>query len=220
MNRGEIRSLVRGYLNEPFASFWTDAELNTYINIAIRKATDTIKNLSRHHFTTRATFSTTAGQEYYQLPATCKDVKLITVINSDGIEVPVYFATWPDPFKTTDSALGPGSTAGDLVNTVWIVGGSLRMVPIPQSVFTMRIYFEARINNMTADADIPTFDEDYHDMAGKWAAIEARAKNKESSADLLALWQVREQDCIRDLFHRVPAPATQVIGYLQDIAGS
>jgi len=190
MNLGQIRSLVREYLNEPVAALWTDANLNLHINTAVRKSTDMIKNLSRNHFTTRATFQTVSGQEYYQLPANCKDIKIVTIVSTDGVEIPIFHATWPNPFKWTDPAIGPGVgvfAPGDLVQTVWIVGASIRLVPIPGAAFTMRLYFEARVNDLTADSDVPTFDEDYHDMAAKWAAMEARVKNQQSSADIAAL---------------------------------
>ena len=35
-NLGELRSKVRGFLVEPDEGFWTNAELNTYINMALR----------------------------------------------------------------------------------------------------------------------------------------------------------------------------------------
>ncbi len=64
MNLQEIRNLVRVYLNEPIANFWSDATLNTLINVAVPKVHNRIKSTSRYHFTTRATFSTVANTEY------------------------------------------------------------------------------------------------------------------------------------------------------------
>lgn len=221
MNRGEIRTLVRLYLNEPNAAFWSDATLNTYIDIAVKKVHDRIKAVSRYHFTTRATFQTTIGAEYYQFPADMKHLKLVTRIDpTSGRELPLSRADWPDPFINTPDAVmdNSGLTGEDVPNTFWIVGASFRLLPIPQAVDTMRLYYEARLTNLGNDQAIPSFDSDYHDMAAKWAAIEARPQNKESSADLMALYGARDADLIQDVLHRVPAPPGEVENYLQGIA--
>ena len=219
MNKGEIRALVRQYLNEPLAAFWTDAELDGWINVAVRKATIHIKNTSRYHFTTRANFQTVQGQEYYQLPANLKDLKYVSKITDDQTELPLARAPWPNPFSWTEDPL-PTSTSTsptDVPAGYWIVGASIRLLPIATGAITIRLYYEARLINLVSDSDIPTFDEDYHDLAAIWAAINARVKNSEPSTDLAAILKERRDDLFQDVFHRFPMPAQEVESYLQGL---
>lgn len=219
MNRGEIRTLVRTYLNEPTAAFWTDAELNTAIGVASIKCHNMIKNLTRYHFTTRVTFPLVAGDDWYQLPGDCKDIKLVTKIMSsnDDEEVPLYRAPSDNPFPFSDVVSSVQNSSDEGPQTYWIIGGSMRFLPMPSSAMTIRIYYEARITAMTSDANTPNFDTDYHDMAAKWAAIEAAVKDGQKRDDLVALFAIREKDMYTDIFHRLPAPPSEVEGYMQGI---
>jgi len=217
MNLGEIRSMTREYLNEPIAAFWSDAVLNSWINRSTRKVTVHIKNVSRYHFTTRANFQTVAGQEYYQLPANLKDLKYVSKLTTDGTELPLERAPWPNPFAWTEDPL-PTSTStspNDVPAGYWIVGASIRLLPIAAGATTIRLYYEARLIDLVSDEDIPTLDEDYHDMVAIWAAINARIKNSEPTNDLAGLFKERREDLLADVFHRFPMPAQQVEAYLQ-----
>jgi len=219
MNLGEIRTMTRTYLNEPVAAFWSDDELNMWVNRGVRKVTVMIKNVSRYHFTTRANFQTVAGQEYYQLPANLKDLKYVSKLTSDGTELPMSRAPWPNPFAFTEDPLPTTSNtqSQDVPSGYWIVGASMRLLPIPAAAVTIRLYYEARLVDLVNDADIPTFDEDYHDMAAIWAAVNARIKNSEPTNDLAGIFKERREDLLSDVFHRFPMPAQEVEAYLQGL---
>lgn len=221
MNLAEVRTLVRTYLNEPQAAFWSNATLNTFINVATRKVHILIKNVSRYHFTTRVTFATVAGSEWYQLPSDCKDIKHVTklVSSNDNQETPLFRAPSDNPFPFTDAPLtdNNASNADDNPSQYWIMGRSMRLIPTPTSAVTIRIYYESRITNLVNDSDTPACDEDYHDMVAKWAAIEAASKDEKMRKDLVAMFSVRQEDLLQDVFHRMPAPPTEVEAYLQGI---
>lgn len=216
MNLGEIREKVRGYLNEPLPAFWTDAELKGHINTGMRKVHNRIKTVSRYHFTTRATFSTVAGTEYYSLPADCKDLKLVTWIDTDGRETPLGRAPWPDPTAfTPPGLLDPSVGSGfDGPTFYWIVGASIRLLPRPAAVSTIKLYYEARITDLSGDADLPSCDADYHDMIAKWAALEAGVKDNKPQEVLIGLYRSREDDMLQDVLHRVPANAQETESYI------
>lgn len=216
MNRGEIRNLVRVYLNEAIASFWSDATLNTLINVSVPKVHNRVKSTSRYHFTTRATFPTIAGTEYYALPTDCKDVKLITRLDTSGRETPLSFISWPDPTTFTPGGFLDPSVGSSFEGPLcyWIVGAAIRLLPRPAAVVTMKLYYEARLTALTADGDVPSYDADYHDMAAKWAAIEAGIPNNNDLEELKRLYKERDEDMIQDVLHRAPAPSQEVESYL------
>lgn len=217
MNLTELRNLTRTYLNEPIAAFWSDAELTRLINIGCSKYHARIKNVSRNHFTTRVTFTTTANQEYYQLPTNLKDLRLVAIVDSDR-EVFLKKAYWPNPDRFTDSGLVQDGLSGDSVPDVyWLVGKTIRFLPRPSSALTIRLYYEARQVGLASGSDIPAFDEDYHDLAAKWAAIEASSKNNDRRPELEAMIASREMDLIQDVYHRVNPPIGEAEGYLEGI---
>jgi hypothetical protein len=214
MNLGDMRGLLREYINEPSPVFWTDAKLNDYINVGVRKCHALIKSMSRYHFTTRATFNTIAGTEYYNLPNNLKDLRLVTVLTPESVEVPMRMLYMPTPFPWAPS-FGTDIHSEPPCNYM-LVGRTIRIAPVPSGVHTIRLYYEARLVDLVSDDNTPTFEEDYHDMAVKWAAIEARIKDRQQSTDLSAVFEERKNDLILDLFHRLPNPYTEVESYQQD----
>lgn len=221
MNLSQIRSLTRTYLNEATAAFWTDAELNDVINVGCRKVHNLIKSLNRHHYTTRATFSTVSGTEWYNLPSDLKSLRIVSREDSDGVEVRLTKAHMPDPFAWVgtyqfDTTVSSSTALYAPVQFLQL-GNDIRLIPIPQSAVTMRLYYEARFVSLSADADTPTFDEDYHDMAAKWAAVEASVKNDADRKRLADMFNERKNDLIQDMQLHTPSPHTETEGYLQEL---
>lgn len=217
MNRSQLRSLVRDYLNEPSAAFWSDATLNNFLNVAVRRVHNRIKSMSRYHFTTRVTFATTANSGYYHLPANCKDLKMVARLDSDGQEIFLDLAPWPHPNQWSESELRGLTTMDGVPSIYWVVGSSLRLLPVPTSALTIRLYYEARLTDLADDQATPDFDEDYHDLAAKWAAIEASTKDEKRRVDLMDLYASRENDLFQDVLHRLPAPSAETESYLQGL---
>lgn len=224
MNLGDLKGMVRTYLNEPASvtdKFWTDAEIVQFINVGVRVVHNKIKTVSRGHFTTRATFSTVSGTEYYGLPANLKDLKMLTYQAADGSEKYIHRHEGPNPFVWAQG-LRVGTTTNlsgsqDGPSAYWVVGNQLRILPIPGSAMTLRMYYEARITSLVNESDVPSFDEDYHDLAAKWAAIELKPKNQDGTEELASTFEKRESDMVQDLFHRLPSPYSMTKAYLQGI---
>jgi hypothetical protein len=213
MNLGEMRAMTRIYLNEPTEKFWLNSELNTLLNVGAKKLYNFIRNMTQYHYTTRVTFQTVPNQAYYKLPADHKSVKLLARIEDNSQETFLTFNPWPHPDNWTPQS-GFTLDAG-LPQAVWIVGDSLRLVPVPASVLTLRLYYEAKLVELTDDQEIPAADGDYHDMPALWAAINARAKESWDATEIKNLYTSRENDCQRDMLTRLPASQQEVESYLE-----
>lgn len=100
MNRGEIRALARKNLGETTASFWTDAELNTYINLAGHDLADKAKCIRTNGY-----FTTVADTAEYTLnSALTNPVCLFQVYHlTDG-------TTWLELDQTTKEELNHENT--------------------------------------------------------------------------------------------------------------
>jgi hypothetical protein len=223
MDLADLRNLTRTYIDESSSTvdkFWSDAQVDTAVNIGVRRTHNRIKLVSRWHFTTRATFVTESGVEYYTLPANLKDLKIVSYEDENAKEKFIPRDPGPNMFnwKQTGVITPAGTNISDSYpQAYWIVGATIRMIPVPQSIRTIRLYYEARITDLTDASDVPAFDEDYHDMAAKWAALELMPKNQDESDPKLvsALLADRDKELIQDVLHRLPEPYTQTVAYLQ-----
>ena len=221
MNLGELKTLTRTYIDEDATvtdKFWSDAEVTTAVNIGVRRTHNRIKNVSRWHFTTRLTFTTTAGVEYYNLPANLKDLKMVSFENANAKEMFLGRDPGPNMFAHQSTGVPTPATTGQssiAPQSYWMVGPTMRILPVPQQAWTIRLYYEARISALQDDSSVPTFDEDYHDMAAKWAALELMPKNQDEMKSVATLLSDRDEDLVQDVLHRLPAPYTKTQTYLQ-----
>ena len=220
MDLGDLRVLTRTYLDENASvvdKFWTDSEVTTAINTGVKRTHNKIKNTGRWHFTSRATFSTAVGVEYYALPANLKDLKIVSFEDSVGVEHWLRRDAGPNMFAWNVAGVGLLSTNTNDVApfSYWVVGSTIRILPVPQLIRTIRLYYEARIVDLVSESDAPSFDEDYHDMAAKWAAMELMVKNQDDPRGVAALLAAREEDLTRDMLRRLPEPYTATTAFLQ-----
>lgn len=90
MNRQQIRDLARKNLGETTAAFWTDSELNLYINLAGQDIADKTKCIRTNSYLT-----TVANQAEYPLSANFTDILSILELYflQDGLNFQKLIAT-------------------------------------------------------------------------------------------------------------------------------
>lgn len=216
MNRSEIRSLTRIWLDEASAGFWTDAELNTLINLSNQRVNSIIAALHEDYFTASSTFSTVSGTLSYNLPTDFRfmrrlehysatdasDIRKLDEIKFPRIE---SYAEWP-----FESAGKPRRYV--------IRGKQMDLYPPPNAIYTMRIYYDVRQDDLSLDTSAPLSPVDFHDMIAVDAAIKALIKNHEPAEELRILWAERKQELIDTLGGYKGDDPEHVEGYLEGSA--
>jgi len=164
MNRQNIRDLARKNLGETTASFWTNAELNTWINDAGTDIAFETKSIRTNGYIT-----TVEDQEEYSI-STDLDSALIAVAE-------VYFyqnaTTWRRLEETNRERLKvehPGwMSAGSGVPTqyYWSREEDLIGVYVPPDSTNagtdyMRVYYSKAFTDLASDAAVPTLPEYLH----------------------------------------------------------
>lgn len=213
MNLGEIRGQVREFLNEPTEGFWTDAQLNTLINIAHRKLNATISATKEDFFVVSATFQTVAAQKSYALPSDFRQMLRLEIFDPNDPHAIVKLDEMDFP-RIEDEGDWPFSENGRPVRYV-IRGSQMDLYPIPDQVYNLRIYYDQRQTDLNLDTDVPASPVEFHDMLAIWAAILAFQKQQESTLELAALYKTREDDLIKTLVKRKAPEAYTVEGYLE-----
>lgn len=200
MNRSEIRTQVRALLNESTAGFWSDTNLNGYINMANQRVNSIIANTREDYFTTTSTFNTIAGTQSYQFPVDCRFVRRLEhysvtdasyIDKLDELKFPRTEAQGAWNFSA------PGKPVGYTV-----FGSQFNLAPIPDDVYPMRLYYDARKDDLALDTEVPLSPTDFHDMIVYWTCVLASVQNKESSADFSSLFTTRNAELVQSLLSR------------------
>lgn len=213
MNLGEIRSMARTWLNEPTASFWTDAELNRFIDYGSKKLDRTIITLDRNMMLPSVTFTTTANTKAYGLPTDFQSmVRLEHYVASDVSDIDkIDEIRFP---RVEGQGEWPVSSTGK-PSRYFIRDKQIEFLPCPDDAYTIRLYYNKLQTAMTVDTDIPPSPSDFHDMIALWAVILALPKNGDSPDHFVGLYKEREKDLSEALVGRDGGDPMYVEGYLE-----
>lgn len=214
MIRSEIRTDVRTLLNEPTAAFWTDANLNTYINKANQRVNSIIASTREDYFTQAATFSTIANTKSYTFPTDCRFIRRMEVYSTsdasdiekiDEMKFPrvEMQSDWPFP--------EPGRP-----KRYTVYGTQFNLEPIPDGIYTMRIYYDSRKDDLALDSESPSSPSDFHDLIVYWTTVLALAQNKEDASEFVGLFNIRKAELIQTLLSRGSDDPKAVEGYLEN----
>lgn len=88
-NLGALRTRVRSYLDEPAARFWTDVELNNWVNQAYFYYYMELVDAYESYFATVTFLSIVSGQALYALPADFDKIRLLERVLDGTTTVPL-----------------------------------------------------------------------------------------------------------------------------------
>ena len=213
MTRAEIRAYVRTLINEASPGFWSDAELNTALDRANDRVNALIQSLDEDYFTKSSTFSTVANAKSYGLPSdfvTFRRLEHYSTTDASDIEK-IDVIVFP---RTEAQGYWPTTTTQRPARAI-LRGSQLDLMPIPDAVYTLRLYYEYAPPALTSDGISPASPADYHDMLGLWAAILARQKSEDDVSTLGQLYKAREADLIAVMERRRAADPVYAEGFLE-----
>lgn len=126
----DLRVTVRLLLNQPSAanSFWTDAELDTYINEGIRIFYAELSDVNEGHFTASTDLDLTANQETVTLPADFFMVRALYRKVTNGYVMLNYRNNLTEGYYTQT-----GSSGDTYLPYYYFRGNGLVLRPIPFS---------------------------------------------------------------------------------------
>jgi len=174
MDRGTIRTNARYKLNETSAKFWTDAELNSYINEGNRYYWSLLI-LAQDPLTIKETNLTiTSGTESIALPSDFIKIRLIERA-FDSYDIPLKYKERYDTANGTSTS----SAGNTYLPSYRVMGSNLILEPTPQSTLTNGLVFTYfyQTADLDDDTDSPEFNAHHHDILVDFCCV--RAKEKE-----------------------------------------
>lgn len=214
MNLGEIRGLVRFYLNETSGEgFYKNVDLDRLINQAIRKVNAELARHAPDLFTIAQTFPTQAGVKSYALPEDFRRLRRLEHAPSEEEITKLEGLPFPDTERGHEWPFdGRGKPRRFVLRAK-----QYDLLPIPDGVYTLRLYYDQLQPDLSEDDEVPTTPEEWHDMIALWAAILALPANADSYLELLALYRERQGDLVTALFDRKGTTPLVVQGYLEGV---
>lgn len=213
MNLGDVRTYVRSLLAEDTAAFWTNAQLNTFIQRSFVTVYNKMANQRRGYFESTSNVTYVANQELYTLASVT--VKIILVERVDGL-VPVPVNLHPiDITQKNDYATVAGNDVLPGSERYFVTGNSIGIAPIPRSAVTnaLKVWQVLAPAIPTGDSDaFPTEMTDLHHELIAWGALmRAVARDKQMLAQLAPIYQELKALMAEDTQIRVAQEPPQII---------
>ena len=167
-NRSDIRSVVRDVLDEDPAADWTDAELNTLVNIYYHEVYSAIVDVFENYETTTAQSNSVADQQEYSLPSDVLKVRRVEINYDVSATNSAPMRALPVPIDAVRRDLA-NTNLGVTINrgpVYYLRGDNIGFIPVPTRAGTNAIqiwYAPVRsdLTNDTTNIDIPYPDRDY-----------------------------------------------------------
>lgn len=166
----DLRTAVRDRLDESTAAFWTDAQLNRYLNRAKDRVWSRVRALEEDYFDTSRTsqdgsltilgetyaassFKITSGTSDYTLPPDFAEMRAMEVITSGYEWVLFRFRDLAkDEFRAARMLTDNFSPSEFLVD-IFGEPAQMRIAPKSDTALDLRITYVARIADLSADTD-------------------------------------------------------------------
>lgn len=186
MNLLQVRTYVRTLLDEDLAVFWSDAQLNVFIQRSFLNVYTQIAQSNRGYFETQANISYVANQQLYPLAAIAPlgFVKLCLV---ERVDIPPNINILPiDLSEKNDYAqdFGEGDPQG--YEKYFITGNNLGISPTPTGNITnvLNLWFVPvpALPTMDTDTFPPELTELHHEAIAQGAYLRAAQRDKQMYA--------------------------------------
>jgi hypothetical protein len=201
----ELRTRVRSYLDEPDARFWTDAELNNWINQAYFFAYMEFVQAFENYFATVVFQNITAGVDTYALPANFDKFRLLERVINNTVTIPLQEFNRIE----TSNLISSFTATNSYLPTYRFVGPNFVLEPMPQVTITngLRLEYVPGAAPLVADGDSPvsTFLNQWQELIVLKAVVSAKLKEEmtgNQGADLgpfqvmLETWENKVKDAI------------------------
>ena len=209
----DARTAVRDLIDETTAQFWTDAQINNWLNQGCA-------DIARRAMVLRqmANIAVTAQTQNYAAPVDMYQIYRIQFVPSTGVFIyPLTFmgyqeadqawgtyqqfpAAWPEIFTMWNN---PGKTTASPPTL------TIRLFPVPAQDGQLQVFYYRQVVNAVADGDQLDTVPGWEDLAVEYAVYLCKRKDKEKDwQDAFAFYEQKLNDMI------------MVTGTFQDQAGT
>jgi hypothetical protein len=215
MNLLQVRTYVRTLLDEDTAAFWSDAQINEFINRSFMTVYTQIAQSQRGYFETTGNITYVAGTELYSL-ATMAPLGFIRLSLLERVDQPPNQTLLPiDISEKNDYAQVPGE--GDTMGyeKYFMSGNNLGIAPVPQVNITnvLKVWYVPVPAKLVLDADVFPADltEVHHECIAQGAYMRCCQRDKQLLAIVVPVYKDLLDLCKADTQIRIGQEPRRVI---------
>lgn len=173
MNLGTLRTLVSQWVDDPQNGYFTATTLNLFLNNAQKEVQKLLIQAGDSYYTKLVTTNTVQNQQDYLLPSDLLKVTRLEVIASgSGITADRRLLQ-----KITINQQGMIGAASGLPNVYFWQKSRLSLLPVPDNVYVLNLYYNYLIADMVLDADVPDVPQDFQEFIAVLAAYDCFIKD-------------------------------------------
>jgi hypothetical protein len=205
MTRGQLRTLTLGWLNDLNAGFFTEDQINTYLNNAQKEAQKKLLQAGEEYYTVCVTTPVIPNQDCYALPSDFRKLaKLKLIISGFGtVNEEFNILTYSTPMEL-DAARGQGRPELYTIRRNCII---LKRTP-DSSPYYLGMLYAYMVSDMTSDTQEPDVPPAYHEYLALLATRDGLLRDERApSNEFLAKLDSYEKLMVEDSKQRdVSAP--------------
>lgn len=160
----QLVTAVRDEISEPTPGFVSDAEVKRWLN----RANYDLVDAGAIESTTSQSITTVDGTEQYALESEAGLVEQVELV--DASVSTEFTILRPLSLEERDTD-GTGEPRG-----YYVVENKLVIVPVPDSTYTLRVWYTRSGVTLSADADVPIIPARFHDLLTLFAVSQAKRK--------------------------------------------
>lgn len=149
------------------AGTYTNAFLTRWVNQAIRDLVEIVSDQFAGYFDSTTTVATVAGTQTVNLPANFRDLRALDRQVAADRHAPLRRLT----LGQTYAYQGRGAPRGYMLHG-GTAPGTIRLFPVPDAVYTLRLTYEPVITPLALDADTFDFGNGWEDYVHQLVLLE------------------------------------------------
>lgn len=217
MQLSELRNQVAYWLDDLNFTYFTQTQVNRWINQAQREVQKRLIHAGEQFYTVVASTSTVVNQQDYILPTDFLKLNRLELILSGTVPNEVAVKLEGITMNQKDLLMDNNSSTP---SGYFFKKNRLVLCPIPDAVYTMKLWYTYKVVDLVQDTDIPDVPEQFHEFITLLAAKDGFIKDSRDPSNLNAKIEMYEKWLLRDAEERAEDAPRQVVVTTTDIGGA
>lgn len=193
----QLREAVRTKGDYPSSAVMTDAFVTQAINEALAELVELVSDQFQGYYDTTSTVVTVAGTQTVNLPSTMLNLRALDRQIATDRHTPLSRISLTQSYAYQ----GRGAPRAYTLHG-GTAPGTIRLFPVPDAVYTLRVTFESLFTALSADGDSFDFRNGWEEYVHQAALLRLDAREERPLGDRMALIERAKERIIRSASKR------------------
>lgn len=182
MTFSQLRTLVWSWLDDPNGTYFTEVQVNVWLNNAQRECQKQLIQAGENFYVTSVYTSTVQNYDTYALPTDFMRLNKLQVLLSGTSPNENRAAITPVTLVQLDQvSMSTGTPQAHCIRKNCIV-----LRPIPDNTYTVYMDYSYLVNDMVADSSVPDVPIQYQEYLAVLASIDGFLKDQRDASPFFA----------------------------------